>query len=83
MACPHASGLAALILTMRDNLSGKDVRDLIEDNVQNKPKYECQVRSGGLIDLKKTILAVAQLSSGGIIKRRKFGSFKIILYAFM
>ena len=57
MACPHASGLAALILTMNNGLDGAEVRTLIEDNVQPKPYYECLVSSGGLIDMKETIIA--------------------------
>lgn len=58
MACPHASGLAALILTMRSNLSGQQIRQLIEDNVQKKPTHDTDVSSGGLIDMEKTIVAV-------------------------
>ena len=57
MACPHASGLAALIMTMNGGLDGAEVRTLIEDNVQPKPYYECLVSSGGLIDMKETIIA--------------------------
>ena len=58
MACPHASGLAALVMTMSNSLSGKDVRDLIEANVQKKPSYNNVVSSGGLIDMESTIRAV-------------------------
>ena len=45
-------------MTMRSDLTGKDVRDLIEANVQKKPAYEGFVSSGGLIDVAKTIQAV-------------------------
>ncbi len=58
MACPHASGLAALILTMRSTFSGQQIRQLIEDNVQKKPTHDTDVSSGGLIDMEKTIVAV-------------------------
>ena len=58
MACPHASGLAALILTMRGDLSGRLVRNFIEQNVQKKPTYNSDVSSGGLIDMEKTIIAL-------------------------
>ena len=58
MACPHVSGLAALVMTMRSDLTGRDVRDLIEANVQKKTAYENLVSSGGLIDVAKTIRAV-------------------------
>ena len=64
MACPHASGLAALILTMRSNLSGQEVRQLIEDNVQKKPHYDGIVSSGGLIDMGKTVIAVKNGGGG-------------------
>ena len=33
MACPHVSGLAALIRVMRNDLNGQDVKTLIESNV--------------------------------------------------
>ena len=55
MACPHATGLAALILTMRDKLIGQDVRQLIECGAQKKPSYKNLVSSGGLIDVLNTI----------------------------
>ena len=58
MACPHASGLAALVMTMKNDLTAKNVRDLIEVNVQKKAAYENLVSSGGLIDVAKTIRAV-------------------------
>ena len=64
MACPQVSGLAALILTMRSNLSGQDVKKLIEKNVQKKAQYTNLVTSGGLIDVAATIRAA---KSGGIL----------------
>ena len=64
---PHASGLAALVMTMRSDLTGKDVRDLIEANVQKKSAYENVVSSGGLIDVAKTIQAVETKSKISLI----------------
>ena len=58
MACPHVSGLAALIRTMNKNLNGQDVKQLIELNVNKKDAYTALVSSGGLIDAAKTIHAV-------------------------
>ena len=58
MACPHASGLAALILTMRDKLIGQDVRQLIECGAQKKSSYKNLVSSGGLIDVFNTIKVI-------------------------
>ena len=64
MACPHVSGLAALIMTMSSNLTGKEVKELIEANVQNKTAYKDLVRSGGLIDVAKTIKSLKSKGTG-------------------
>merc|ERR1711899_395943 len=45
MACPQVSGLAALIMTMRDNMSAHQVRQLIEANVRVKAEYASFVSS--------------------------------------
>merc|ERR1712223_295876 len=58
MACPHVSGLAALIMTMRDNMSAHEVRQLIEANVRVKSEYAPFVSTGGLIDVGATIKAL-------------------------
>ena len=39
MACPMVSGLAALMMSMRGQVSPAEVKDLIELNVQKKWKY--------------------------------------------
>ena len=62
MACPHVSGLAALIMSMRYNIEGEKLKQIIEANVQKKAVYDGVVSSGGLIDVGKTIQAV---KSGG------------------
>merc|ERR1712088_776815 len=58
MACPHVSGLAALIMTMRDNMSAHEVRQLIEANVRVKAECASFVSSSGLIDAGATIKAL-------------------------
>ena len=58
MATPHVSGLAALILSIRNDLSGEEVKKYIMDNVQKKTQYSELVVSSGLIDVGKTIKAV-------------------------
>ena len=58
MACPQVSGLAALIMTMRDNMSAHEVRQLIEANVRVKSEYAPFVSTGGLIDVGATIKAL-------------------------
>merc|ERR1712165_353925 len=58
MACPQVSGLAALIMTMRDNMSAHQVRQLIEANVRVKSEYASYVSSSGLIDAGATIKAL-------------------------
>ena len=58
MATPHVTGLAALVMSMRNDLSGEGVKELIKANVQEKTAYEDIVSSGGLIDVAKTIQAL-------------------------
>ena len=58
MACPHVSGLAALIMTMRDDISAHEVRQVIEANVRVKAEYATFVSSSGLIDVGATIKAL-------------------------
>jgi len=65
MACPQVSGLAALVMTMRSNLKGGDVKKLIMDNVQKKAKYAQYVSTGGLIDVEATIKAVKNTGPPG------------------
>ena len=55
MACPHVSGLAALMMTMREDMSASSIRDTIEANVQSKNAYKDLVSSGGLIDVAASI----------------------------
>lgn len=61
MATPHVSGLAALVLSMRNSLDGFQVKTLIEDNVQKKDAYQDIVSSGGLIDVARTLEACKTL----------------------
>ena len=58
MACPQVSGLAALIMTMRDGMSGQQVREVIEANVRVKAEYAQYVSTSGLIDVGATIKAL-------------------------
>merc|ERR1719190_41027 len=58
MACPQVSGLAALIRSMRGDLTGAQVRELIEASVQKKADYATKVSTGGLIDVGATIKAI-------------------------
>jgi len=58
MACPMVSGLAALIMTMRDGMSAEEVRQLIEANVRVKEEYSTFVSTSGLIDVGATIKAL-------------------------
>jgi len=63
MACPFVAGLAALMVTMRDDLNAAQIKSIIEKNVNWKPQYRFLVSSGGLIDVQKTMRA---LKVGGI-----------------
>ena len=58
MACPMVSGIAALMYTMRQDLTGFEVRDYLEANVQLKSQYTGLVSSGGLVDVGATIKAL-------------------------
>ena len=58
MACPQVTGLAALIMTMRDAMSAQELRQVIEENVQKKDQYKDMVSSGGIIDVGATIQAL-------------------------
>ena len=55
MACPNVAGLAALVASINPNLTGKEIKKLILDNVQYREKYANFVSSSGLIDVEKTI----------------------------
>ena len=39
MACPMVSGLAAMMMSMRGDVSPAEIKELIELNVQKKAKY--------------------------------------------
>ena len=53
MATPFVSGLAGLILSIKNVLSGGEVKKLITENVQSMSSQF--VNSGGLIDIAKTL----------------------------
>ena len=69
MAAPHVSGIAALILELNPDLTGQQVRDIIEQNttkvghlpyqtVSNRPNGTWNEEYGyGLIDVYKALLA--------------------------
>ena len=60
MATPMVSGLAALVMTMREDLTGAEVRAVIEANVETSDNYDGLVSSGGCIDVGATILALKE-----------------------
>ena len=45
-ACPHVAGVAALILSVNPNLTGQQVRDIIESTAQKVGGYNYQITSG-------------------------------------
>ena len=69
MACPHVSGLAALMMTMRDDLSASVIRQMIETSVRKKLEYIDMVSSGGLIDVGA---AIKKLKPDKEEKRKRF-----------
>ena len=66
MACPQVSGLSALIMTMKGDLTPAEVKRLIEQNVQTKSQYNGLVSSGGLIDVNKTVCAITNCGGSSI-----------------
>ena len=59
MAAPTVAGLAALVASINPDLTGKQIKDLILNNVQKRDKYSDIVSSSGLIDVSKTIKKAA------------------------
>ena len=56
MATPFVSGLAALIISLKNEISGANVKELIMNNVQELSDFQKGfVSSGGLIDVAKTL----------------------------
>ena len=45
-ACPHVAGVAALILSVRPNLTGQQVRNIIEQTAQKVGGYSYATTSG-------------------------------------
>jgi len=45
-ACPHVAGVAALVLSVNPNLTGQQVRDIIESTAQKVGGYNYQTTSG-------------------------------------
>ena len=60
MAKPMVSGLATLVMAMREDLTGAEVRAVIEANVETSDNYDGLVSSGGCIDVGATILALKE-----------------------
>ena len=58
MAAPMVSGLAGLVMTMRDDFTGAEVREIIEANVATNENYDGLVSTKGCIDVGATIKAV-------------------------
>ena len=59
MATPNVAGLAALVASINPDLTGKQIKDLILNNVQKRDKYSDIASSSGLINVSKTIKKAA------------------------
>ena len=59
MATPNVAGLAALVASINPDLTGKQIKDLILNNVQKRDKYSDIVSSSGLINVSETIKKAA------------------------
>jgi|GEM_PF-1106415 len=72
LATPHVSGVAALIISVNPNLTGQEVRDIIESTAQKVGGYNYQTTSGrpngtwhiemgyGLVDAHAAVLAALE-----------------------
>ncbi|WP_160150034.1 S8 family serine peptidase [Parabacteroides sp. Marseille-P3160] len=75
-ACPHVAGVAALILSVRPDLTGQQVRDVIEQTAQKVGNYSYATTTGrpngvwnnemgyGLVNAYAAVYAVAPRISG-------------------
>ena len=66
MSAPMVTGLASLVTTMREDLTGAEVKDIILDNVQTNINYNGLVSTKGSIDVGATILALKNNESSGM-----------------
>ena len=65
MSAPMVSGLAALVMTMRKDLTSEEVKGVILANVETNINYNRLVSSKGIIDVGATILALKSKTSTG------------------
>ena len=63
MATPNVAGLAALVASINPDLTGKQIKDLILNNVQKRDKYSDIASSSGLINVAKTIKKAAKATA--------------------
>ena len=66
MSAPMVSGLAALVKTMREDLTGTEVKEVILANVETNINYNGLVSSKGSIDVEATILALKNDETKGM-----------------
>ena len=67
MACPHVSGMAAILYAIKPELTAVEVKDLILTNVQKRTQYRDMVASGGLLDVFKTIANIDKKPTAGLL----------------
>ena len=65
MSAPMVTGLAALVMTLREHLKGAEVKEVIQDNVETNTNYNGLVTTKGSINVGKTILALKNHDSTG------------------
>ena len=65
MSAPMVSGLAALVMTMRKDLTSAEVKGVILANVEKNINYNGLVSSNGIIDVGATIFALKGKTSTG------------------
>ena len=65
-AAPHVSGVAALLMSQRPELTHLEVRDLILDTVDLKPSLSGKVATGGRLNAQKALEAAIATLCGDV-----------------
>lgn len=63
MACPHVSGLAALVKSVRPEYSVAQIKTVIMNNVDKKASLNGKILTGGRINAYKTLTAIQSTTS--------------------
>ena len=60
MACPHVAGAAALLKSLRPNLSAVSVKRILMQSVDKVPEYADKIVSGGRLNVARALALAAE-----------------------